>query len=84
MVGGTFNVPTKLESRIVVGSTVIADYESPSGGAAIQPIILGGKISLSANTTYTVAMQAQVIADSTTPDIVGFSTRISALKLNKQ
>ena len=84
MVGGTFNVPTKLESRILVGSTVIADYESPSGGAAIQPIILGGKISLSANTTYTAAMQAQVIADSTTPDIVGFSTRITALKLNKQ
>ena len=84
MVGGVFNTLTQLESRIVVGSTVIADYSSPVGGNAIQPIILGGKVSLSANTSYTVAMQGQVIQDNTTPDIGGFSTRISALKLNKQ
>ena len=84
MVGGVFNSLTQLESRIIVGSTVIADYSSPVGGNAIQPIILGGKVSLSANTSYTVAMQGQVIQDNTTPDVGGFSTRISALKLNKQ
>jgi len=84
MVGGVFNSLTQLESRIIIGSTVIADYSSPVGANAIQPIILGGKVSLSANTSYTVAMQGQVIQDNTTPDIGGFSTRISALKLNKQ
>jgi len=84
MVGGVFNSLTQLESRIIIGSTVIADYSSPVGGNAIQPIILGGKVSLSANTSYTVAMQGQVIQDNTTPDVGGFSTRISALKLNKQ
>ena len=84
MVGGIFNSLTQLESRIIVGSTVIAEYSSPVGGNAIQPIILGGKVSLSANTSYTVAMQGQVIQDNTTPQIGGFSTRISALKLNKQ
>jgi hypothetical protein len=84
MVGGVFNTLTQLESRIVVGTTVVADYSSPVGGAAIQPVILGGKISLSANTSYTVAMQGQVTQDNTTPNIGGFSTRITALKLNKQ
>ena len=84
MVGGVFNTLTKLESRIRIGSSVIADYESPAGGSAIQPIILAGKITLSANTSYTAILEGQVIADNTTPDISGFSTRISALKLNKQ
>lgn len=84
MVGGVFNTLTQLESRITVGSTVIADYSSPVGGNAIQPIILGGKITLAANTSYTAALQGQVIQDNTTPDIGGFSTRITALKLNKQ
>jgi len=84
MVGGVFNTLTKLESRIITGTTVIADYQSPTGGSAIQPIILGGKITLSANTSYTIALQGQVIQDNTTPDVSGFSTRISALKLNKQ
>lgn len=84
MVGGVFNTLTQLESRIVVGTTVVADYSSPVGASAIQPVILGGKISLSANTSYTVAMQGQVTQDNTTPDIGGFSTRITALKLNKQ
>ena len=79
-----FNTLTQLESRIIVGSTVVADYSSPVGGSAIQPVILGGKISLSANTSYTVAMQGQVTQDNTTPNIGGFSTRITALKLNKQ
>jgi len=65
MVGGVFNTLTQLESRIVVGTTVVADYSS-------------------ANTSYTVAMQGQVTQDNTTPDIGGFSTRITALKLNKQ
>ena len=84
MVGGVFNTLTQLESRIIVGSTVIADYSSPVGGNAIQPIILGGKITLAANTSYTAALQGQVIQDNTTPDVGGFSTRITALKLNKQ
>ena len=86
MVGGTFNNLTQLESRIIVGSTTVADYNSPVGGAAIQPVVLAGKITLSADTTYTVTLQGQVIQENpnTTPAIVGFSTRISALKLNKQ
>ena len=86
MVGGTFNNLTQLESRIIVGSTTVADYSSPVGGAAIQPVVLAGKITLSADTTYTVTLQGQVIQENpnTTPAIVGFSTRISAIKLNKQ
>ncbi len=84
MVGGTFNLTTQLESRIVVGSTQITDYQSPTGGAAIQPVVLAGKINLSANTSYTVALQGQVIVDNPAPSIFGFSSRISALKLNKQ
>lgn len=84
MVGGVFNTLTQLESRIVVGATVVADYSSPVGASAIQPVILGGKITLAANTSYTVAMQGQVVQDNTTPNIGGFSTRVSALKLNKQ
>ena len=84
MVGGTFNSLTRLDSRIISGSTTIAEYQSPVGGSAIQPIILAGKITLSANTSTTVKMQGQVSQDNTTPNIGGFSTRISALKLNKQ
>ena len=84
MVGGTFNSLTQLESRIISGSTTIAEYQSPVGGSAIQPIILAGKITLLANTSFTVKMQGQVIADNTTPNIGGFATRISALKLTKQ
>ena len=83
MVGGIFNTLTKLESRIIVGSTTVAEYQSPTGGSAIQPIILGGKITLAANTSYTVSLQGQVIQDNTTPQIGGFSTRISAIKLAK-
>ena len=56
---------------------------SPVGSSAIQPIILGGKITLTADTTYTVSLQGQVIQDNTTPDVGGFSTRISAIKLAK-
>ena len=84
MVGGTFGTLTKLESRILLDSTVVADYESPAGASAIQPIILAGKITLAAATSYTVSLQGQVIADNTTPNIGGFSTRISALKLSNQ
>ena len=84
MVGGTFHTLTTLQSRIIVGSTTVAEYTSPTGGSAIQPVILGGKITLAADTTYTVSLQGQVTQDSTTPDIVGFSTRVSAIKLNKQ
>ena len=84
MVGGTFNTLTQLESRIIVGSTTVAEYSSPVGASAIQPVILAGKITLAADTTYTVSLQGQVIADNTTPNIGGFSTRISAIKLNKQ
>jgi len=84
MVGGTFNTLTQLESRIIVDSTVVAEYQSPVGGAAIQPVVLAGKITLAASTTFTIKLQGQVIADNTTPSIGGFSTRISAIKLNKQ
>ena len=86
MVGGTINNLTQVESRIRIGSTVIADYESPVGGNMLQPIILGGKISLAANTSFTAIFEGQVIQDNSgvTPAISGFSTRISALKLNKQ
>jgi len=84
MVGGTFHTLTTLQSRIIVGSTTVAEYISPTGGSAIQPVILGGKITLAADTTYTVSLQGQVTQDSTTPNIVGFSTRVSAIKLNKQ
>ena len=84
MVGGTFHTLTTLQSRIIVGSTTVAQYTSPTGGSAIQPVILGGKITLAADTTYTVSLQGQVTQDSTTPNIVGFSTRVSAIKLNKQ
>ena len=86
MVGGTINNLTQVESRIRIGSTVIADYNSPVGGNMLQPIILAGKITLAANTSYTAIMEGQVIQDNSgvTPAIAGFSTRISALKLNKQ
>ena len=84
MVGGTFNTLTQLESRIIVGSTTVAEYSSPVGGSAIQPVILAGKITLAADTTYTVSLQGQVTQDNTTTAIGGFSTRISAIKLNKQ
>lgn len=83
MVGGTFNTLTQLESRIIVGSTTVAEYLSPVGGSAIQPVVLAGKITLAANTSYTVSLQGQVVADNTTPSIGGFSTRISAFKLAK-
>lgn len=83
MVGGTFGSLTQLESRIIVDSTEVAGYVSPVGSSAIQPIILGGKITLTADTTYTVSLQGQVIQDNTTPDVGGFSTRISAIKLAK-
>ena len=86
MVGGTINNLTQIESRIRIGSSVIADYNSPVGGNMLQPIILGGKISLAANTSYTAILEGQVIQDNSgvTPAISGFSTRITALKLNKQ
>ena len=86
MVGGTINNLTQVESRIRIGSTVIADYNSPVGGNMLQPIILAGKVTLAANTSYTAIMEGQVIQDNSgvTPAIAGFSTRISALKLNKQ
>ena len=86
MVGGTINNLTQVESRIRIGSTVIADYNSPVGGNMLQPIILAGKVTLAANTSYTAIMEGQVIQDNSgvTPAISGFSTRISALKLNKQ
>ena len=83
MVGGTFNTLTQLESRIIVGSTTVAEYLSPVGGSAIQPVVLAGKITLAANTSYTVSLQGQVVADNTTPSVGGFSTRISAFKLAK-
>ena len=84
MVGGTFNTLTQLESRIIVDSTVVAEYSSPVGGSAIQPVVLAGKITLAAATTFTIKLQGQVTADNTTPNIGGFSTRVSAIKLNKQ
>lgn len=84
MVGGTFNTLTVLNSRIMIDSTQVADYTSPAGGAAIQPVILSGKITLAANTTYVAKLQGQVTQDNTTPSIFGFSRRISALHLNKQ
>ena len=83
MVGGTFNTQTTLNSRLMVGSTQVADYTSPAGGAAIQPVVLAGKITLAANTSFTAKMQSQVTADNTTPNISGFSRRISAIHLNK-
>lgn len=83
MVGGTFNTQTTLNSRIIVGSTQVADYTSPAGGAAIQPVVLAGKITLAANTSFTAKLQGQVTADNGTPNIVGFSRRISAIHLNK-
>jgi hypothetical protein len=86
MVGGTINNLTQVESRTRIGSTVIADYSSPVGGNMLQPIILAGKVTLAAGTSYTAILEGQVIQDNpgVTPDISGFSTRISALKLNKQ
>ncbi len=84
MVGGTFNTLTVLNSRIMIDSTQVADYTSPAGGAAIQPVILSGKITLAANTSYVAKLQGQVTQDNTTPSIFGFSRRISALHLNKQ
>ena len=84
MVGGVFASLTQLESRIIVGTTTIAEYSSPVGASAIQPIILAGKITLSAATSYTASLQGQVTADNTTPDVGGFSTRISVMKLSKQ
>ena len=84
MVGGTFNSLTVLNSRIMIDSTQVADYTSPAGGAAIQPVILSGKITLAANTSYVAKLQGQVTQDNNTPSIFGFSRRISALHLNKQ
>ena len=86
MVGGTINNLTQVESRTRIGSTVIADYSSPVGGNMLQPIILAGKVTLAAGTSYTAILEGQVIQDNpgVTPAISGFSTRISALKLNKQ
>lgn len=84
MVGGLFRSLTTLQSRIIVDSTTVAEYTSPTGGNAIQPVILAGKITLAADTSYTVSLQGQVTQDNTTPVIAGFSTRISAIKLNKQ
>ena len=86
MVGGTINNLTQVESRARIGSTVIADYSSPVGGNMLQPIILAGKVTLAAGTSYTAILEGQVIQDNpgVTPAISGFSTRISALKLNKQ
>ena len=88
MVGGDFNSTTQLESRIRVGSTVVADYLSPIGSAAIQPIIQQGTISLAANTTVTVDFQGQVKQDNPPAgepvDIGGFSSALNIFKLSKQ
>ena len=88
MVGGDFNSTTQLESRIRVGSTVVADYLSPIGSSAIQPIIQQGTISLAANTTVTVDFQGQVKQDNPPAgepvDIGGFSSALNIFKLSKQ
>ena len=88
MVGGDFHSLTQLESRIRVGSTVVADYLSPIGSAAIQPIIQQGTISLAAATTYTVDFQGQVKQDNPAGgepvDIGGFSSALNIIKLSKQ
>ena len=84
MVGGVFNTLTRLQSKLIVGGTTVATYTSPTGSLAIQPIVMAGKISLSANTSYTAKFQGQVSQDNTTPDVGGFNRRISALHLNKQ
>ena len=84
MVGGVFATLTTLQSKLLVGATTVATYTSPTGSLAIQPIVMAGKISLSANTSYTAKFQGQVSQDNTTPDVGGFNRRISALHLNKQ
>lgn len=84
MVGGVFASLTTLQSKLIVGGTTVATYTSPTGAQAIQPIVMAGKITLSANTSYTAAFQGQVSQDNTTPDVGGFNRRISALHLNKQ
>jgi len=84
MVGGLFASLTQLQAKLIVGATTVATYTSPTGSLAIQPIVMAGKISLSANTSYTAKFQGQVSQDNTTPDVGGFNRRISALHLNKQ
>ena len=88
MVGGQFNSTTRLESRTRVGGTVVSDYLSPVGEAAIQPIIQAGVITLTAATTYTVDFQGQVEQDNPSGgepvDVGGFASSLSIIKLAKQ
>ena len=88
MVGGVFNSTTRLESRTRVGSTIVSEYFSPPGEAAFQPIIQAGVITLTAATTYTVDFQGQIKADNPSggeiPDIGGFASSLSIIKLAKQ
>ncbi|MDC3382360.1 DUF1983 domain-containing protein [Candidatus Pelagibacter sp.] len=88
MVGGQFNSTTRLESRTRVGGTVVSDYLSPVGEAAIQPIIQAGVITLTAATTYTVDFQGQVEQDNPSGgepvDVGGFASSLSVIKLAKQ
>jgi hypothetical protein len=84
MVGGVFNSLTIIQTKLLIGSTQVAAYTSPTGALAIQPIVMAGKISLDANTSYTAKFQGQVSQDNTTPNVGGFNRRISALHLNKQ
>jgi len=88
MVGGQFNSTTRLESRTRVGGTVVSDYLSPIGEAAIQPIIQAGVITLTAATTYTVDFQGQVEQDNPPAgepvDVGGFASSLSIIKLAKQ
>ena len=88
MVGGDFHSTTQLESRIRSGGTVIADYLSPIGSAAIQPIIQAGTVSLNAAQTVTIDFQGQVKQDNPAGgepvDIGGFSSALTIIKLSNQ
>jgi len=88
MVGGDFHSLTQLESRIRAGSTVVADYLSPIGSAAIQPIIQQGTVNLSAAQTVTIDFQGQVKQDNPAGgepvDIGGFSSALNIIKLSNQ
>ena len=88
MVGGDFHSTTQLESRIRSGGTVIADYLSPIGGSAIQPIIQAGTVSLNAAQTVTIDFQGQVKQDNPAGgepvDIGGFSSALTIIKLSNQ
>ena len=88
----TYLDPSIVYSNIIENATIMGeptDEECQSFFDTLRALLMAGKIQniITENfRSYTAILEGQVIQDNSgvTPAISGFSTRITALKLNKQ